>query len=186
MSKISRILRNATYTGYKCYYKSCSNNYLEQKRIKNLDESSYLYMKGDFEPIIPEEIFRRCEEIRKSRTTKMVVNQGERTYGKRASQDVWLRKLRCKCGSIFRKNKWRTNKRGDTVYGYQCYNQVNNGSKTFREKNGLDVDGYCDIRMIGDWKLDLMAKMIFKPSGQTRMPLSWKPTGCCKSVTSPT
>ncbi len=162
VSKISRILRNATYMGYKCYYKSCSNNYLEQKRIKNLDESSYLYVKGDFEPIVPEEIFRRCEEIRKSRTTKMVVNKGERTYGKRASQDVWLRKLRCKCGSTFRKNKWRTNKRGDTVYGYQCYNQVNNGSKTFREKNSLDVDGYCDIRMIGDWKLDLMAKMIFQ------------------------
>lgn len=162
VSKISRILRNATYMGYKCYYKSCSNNYLEQKRIKNLDESSYLYVKGDFEPIVPEEIFKRCEEIRKSRTTKMVVNKGERTYGKRASQDVWLRKLRCKCGSSFRKNKWRTNKRGDTVYGYQCYNQVNNGSKTFREKNGLDVDGYCDIRMIGDWKLDLMAKMIFQ------------------------
>ncbi len=41
-------------------------------------------------------------------------------------------------------------------------NQVNNGSKSFREKNGLDTDGYCDIRMIGDWKLDLMAKKIFE------------------------
>lgn len=92
----------------------------------------------------------------------MIVNKGERTYGKRASQDVWLRKLRCACGSTFRKNKWRTNQRGDTVFGYQCYNQVNNGSKSFREKNGLDTDGYCDIRMIGDWKLDLMAKKIFE------------------------
>ncbi len=162
VSKISRILRNATYMGYKCYLKSFSNNYLEQKRIKNLDESTYLYVKGDFEPIIPEEVFKRCEEIRKTRTTKMIVNKGERTYGKRASQDVWLRKLRCSCGSTFRKNKWRTNQRGDTVYGYQCYNQVNNGSKGFREKNGLDTDGYCDIRMIGDWKLDLMAKKIFE------------------------
>lgn len=162
VSKISRILRNATYMGYKCYLKSYSNNYLEQKRIKNLDESTYLYVKGDFEPIIPEEVFKRCEEIRKTRTTKMIVNKGERTYGKRASQDVWLRKLRCSCGSTFRKNKWRTNQRGDTVYGYQCYNQVNNGSKGFREKNGLDTDGYCDIRMIGDWKLDLMAKKIFE------------------------
>ena len=160
--KVRRILRNATYMGYKCYLKSYSNNYLEQKRIKNLDESTYLYIKGDFEPIISEEIFRRCEEIRKSRTTKMIVNKGERTYGKKASQDVWLRKLRCACGSTFRKNKWRTNQRGDTVYGYQCYNQVNNGSKSFREKNGLDTDGYCDIRMIGDWKLDLMAKAIFE------------------------
>ena len=162
VSKISRILKNATYMGYKCYLKSFSNNYLEQKRIKNLDESTYLYVKGDFEPIIPEEVFKRCEEIRKTRTTKMIVNKGERTYGKRASQDVWLRKLRCSCGSTFRKNKWRTNQRGDTVYGYQCYNQVNNGSKGFREKNGLDTDGYCDIRMIGDWKLDLMAKKIFE------------------------
>lgn len=162
VSKISRILRNATYMGYKCYLKSYSNNYLEQKRIKNLDESTYLYVKGDFEPIISEEVFKRCEEIRKSRTTKMVVNKGERTYGKKASQDVWLRKLRCACGSTFRKNKWRTNQRGDTVFGYQCYNQVNNGSKSFREKNGLDTDGYCDIRMIGDWKLDLMAKKIFE------------------------
>ena len=162
VSKISRILRNATYMGYKCYLKSYSNNYLEQKGIKNLDESTYLYVKGDFEPIIPEEVFKRCEEIRKTRTTKMIVNKGERTYGKRASQDVWLRKLRCSCGSTFRKNKWRTNQRGDTVYGYQCYNQVNNGSKGFREKNGLDTDGYCDIRMVGDWKLDLMAKKIFE------------------------
>ena len=162
VSKLSRILRNATYMGYKCYLKSYSNNYLEQKRIKNLDESTYLYVKGDFEPIIPEEVFKRCEEIRKTRTTKMIVNKGERTYGKRASQDVWLRKLRCSCGSTFRKNKWRTNQRGDTVYGYQCYNQVNNGSKGFREKNGLDTDGYCDIRMVGDWKLDLMAKKIFE------------------------
>lgn len=70
VSKISRILRNATYMGYKCYLKSYSNNYLEQKRIKNLDESTYLYVKGDFEPIIPEEVFKRCEEIRKTRTTK--------------------------------------------------------------------------------------------------------------------
>ena len=162
VSKISRILRNATYMGYKCYLKSYSNNYLEQKRIKNLDESTYLYVKGDFEPIISEEVFKRCEEIRKTRTTKMVVNKGERTYGKKASQDVWLRKLRCACGSTFRKNKWRTNQRGDTVFGYQCYNQVNNGSKSFREKNGLDTEGYCDIRMIGDWKLDLMAKKIFE------------------------
>ena len=186
VSKISRILRNATYMGYKCYLKSYSNNYLEQKRIKNLDESTYLYVKGDFEPIISEEVFKRCEEIRKSRTTKMIVNKGERTYGKKASQDVWLRKLRCVCGSTFRKNKWRTNQRGDTVYGYQCYNQVNNGSKSFREKNGLDTEGYCDIRMIGDWKLDLMAKRFLKPFGRIEKVLSRKRISYFKSAINPT
>ena len=162
VSKISRILRNATYMGYKCYLKSYSNNYLEQKRVKNLDEDSYLYVKGDFEPIISEDVFLRCKEIRESRTVKMVKNTGVCTYGMRASQDVWLRKLRCSCGSTFRKNKWRTNQRGDSAYGYQCYNQVNNGSKSFREKNGLDTEGYCDIKMICDWRMDLMAKVIFE------------------------
>ena len=161
-SKIGRILHNATYKGYNCYLKSFSNNYLEQKRIKNLDEETYMYVKGDFEPIVSEEIWDKCSEIRKARTTKMIVNKGERTYGKKSTQDVWLRKLRCSCGSTFRKNKWRTNKRGDEVFGYQCYNQVNNGSKAFREKNGLDTEGYCDIRMVGDWKLEIMAKKIFE------------------------
>ncbi|TGX96585.1 recombinase family protein [Hominisplanchenecus murintestinalis] len=161
-SKIGRILHNATYKGYNCYLKSFSNNYLEQKRIKNLDEETYMYVKGDFEPIVSEEVWNKCSEIRKARTTKMIVNKGERTYGKKSTQDVWLRKLRCSCGSTFRKNKWRTNKRGDEVFGYQCYNQVNNGSKAFREKNGLDTEGYCDIRMVGDWKLEIMAKKIFE------------------------
>ena len=157
-SKISRILRNATYMGYKCYFKSFSNNYLEQKRIKNLDENSYLYVKGDFEPIIPEDLFRRCEEIRHSRTTTI----NGRRIGQHTSQDVWLHKLLCSCGSHFRKNKWRTNERGDSVYGYQCYNQSNNGSRAFRERNGLDTDGYCGMKMIADWKLELMAKEVFQ------------------------
>ena len=101
--KIGRILHNATYKGYNCYLKSFSNNYLEQKRIKNLDEETYMYVKGDFEPIVSEEIWDKCSEIRKARTTKMIVNKGERTYGKKSTQDVWLRKLRCSCGSTFRK-----------------------------------------------------------------------------------
>lgn len=80
-----------------------------------------MYVKGDFEPIVSEEIWDKCSEIRKARTTKMIVYKGERTYGKKSTQDVWLRKLHCSCGSTFRKNKWRTNKRGDEVFGYQCY-----------------------------------------------------------------
>ncbi|MBO5378414.1 MAG: hypothetical protein J6A41_08495, partial [Ruminiclostridium sp.] len=67
-----------------------------------------------------------------------------------------------------RKNKWRKNKRGDSAYGYQCYNQLNYGSKSFREKNGLDTEGYCDIRMVSDWKLDLMAKTVLSEIWQNR------------------
>ena len=166
--KVGRILKNATYMGYNCYNKSRSNNYLEQKRIKNLDSDSYVYVKGDFEPIVSEELWHKCDEIRKSKVIKKENNGVVTTYGKRNSTDIWLKKMKCSCGANFRKNKWRKNKRGDSAYGYQCYNQLNYGSKSFREKNGLDTEGYCDIKMVSDWKLDLMAKTVLSEIWQNR------------------
>lgn len=161
-SKIDRILKKSTYKGVITYGQSYSNNYLEQKRINNKDISTYIYKKIKIPPIVSEEDWDEVQRIMKSKTTKINgVSRNElKTRGKKRAEDVWLRKLRCKCGSSFRKNKWRTNKTGEDVFGYQCYNQINNGSKRFREKNNLDTDGYCDIKMIGDWKLDLMAKEV--------------------------
>lgn len=129
---------------------------------------SYVYVKGDFEPIISEELWHKCDEIRKSKVIKKENNGVVTTYGKRNSTDIWLKKMKCSCGANFRKNKWRKNKRGDSAYGYQCYNQLNYGSKSFREKNGLDTEGYCDIRMVSDWKLDLMAKTVLSEIWENR------------------
>lgn len=70
--------------------------------------------------------------------------------------------LRCSCGSSFRKNKWHTKNDGGISYGYQCYNQLNNGNKKKREELGLDTEGFCDSRMIADWKLDFMAKSLLE------------------------
>lgn len=166
-SKINRILRRSTYKGVMAYGQSFSNNYLDQKRINNLDENTYQYKKGDFPAIISPEDWDKVQEIRKSKS--IPANENRRGYGKKKAEDVWLRKLKCNCGSSFRKNKWRTNKvNGEDVFGYQCYNQVNNGSKSFREKNGLDTDGFCDIKMIADWKLDLMAKEVIGSIWQQR------------------
>lgn len=162
-SKIDRILRNSTYKGVMAYGKSQSNNYLDQKRISNHDADTYIYIEGNFAPIIEKSDWDKAQEIRKSKVLKVNVEGKNIVKGKRIAEDIWLRKLKCCCGSTFRRNKWRTNKKSnEEVFGYQCYNQVNNGSKAFREKNGLDTDGYCDIRMIGDWKLDLMAKVILE------------------------
>ena len=69
-----------------------------------------------------------------------------------------MNKLRCACGSSYRKDKWHIRNDGSIAYGYQCYNQLNNGSKKKREALGLDTEGFCDIRMVADWKLDFMAK----------------------------
>ena len=164
-SKVHRIIHNMTYAGYKGYLKSYTDNYLEHTRVQNRDRDSYMYVKGDWEPIIPEERWLEVQAICKEKSTevKKPDSGNRKIVGKNKSSDVWLRKLECRCGSSFRKNKWRTNKKTSTkVYGYQCYNQVNNGSIKTREKYGLDTDGYCDIPMIADWKLKFMAKHIFE------------------------
>lgn len=93
---------------------------------------------------------------------KRTKSVGDKLSGKKDVKEFWSKKLLCNCGSSFRRNKWRTNKTGEAVYGYQCQRQLNYGSKQFREKNGLDTDGYCGIRMVADWKLDMMAKMVIE------------------------
>ena len=162
-TKVSRALHNATYMGYKCYLKSYRNNYLDQKSIVNRDESTHLYVKGDFEPIIPEETWYRCKEIRENRRIERGVKAGKRIItGVRPCNDVWVKKTVCKCGCHFRKDKWHRHKNGVT-YGYKCYNVLNNGSRSSRINDGIEeLDGFCDMGTIAGWKFDLMAYEIFR------------------------
>lgn len=160
-TKISRILHNATYKGYKGYLKSFRNNFLDQKSIINRDEKTHLYIKGDFEPIISEELWEKCKQIRESKHIEVGKRFGGGVIGYKSSSDIWVHKLKCRCGSAMRKNKWRVNLSGETIYGYKCYNQLNNGSKKLRVKSGVSTEGYCDLSEICDWKLELLAKKIF-------------------------
>lgn len=163
--KIARILHNSTYKGYPAYLKSRRNNFLDQKIIRNRDEDTYLYVKGDFEPIISEEQWDRCRQIREQRVrrNKILTENGEksRLTGVHTSDDVWTKKLRCRCGYRMRRNKWRKNRNGELIYGYKCYNQLNNGTKTTRQQAGVDDSGFCDLKEICDWKLEMMARRIF-------------------------
>ncbi len=74
VSNIMRAIKNATYTGTKCYNKSRSNNFLEQKRINNLDMSTYEYVEGDFPSIISQEIWNKAQAIRESRMKPALVS----------------------------------------------------------------------------------------------------------------
>ena len=161
--KISRILRNATYMGYVCYNKSKVNNFLEKKRIKNLDEDTFVLKKGDFVPIVSEALWRRCECIRKSRIQKYQMPSGEeRRRGTRIPQHLWVKKLRCRCGSGYNRFKWRVLQDGTPIYGYQCNYRTQSPAKSFVEKNHLTGQKSCDAISICEWKLDLMAKRIFE------------------------
>ncbi len=158
---VSAILKNATYKGYHAYYQSHSNNYLEQKRIKNNDATSYEYKKGNWEPIISEEQWDRVQELRKSKYIPTLVQNGEaKTHSRKISSDVWVRKLRCSCGSKFRKNRYHKDSEGNVTYNYVCYNQVNNGKASQRAKNGLETEGYCDEAPITEWKMNMMREIL--------------------------
>lgn len=169
-SNVSRVLGNPTYMGYMAYGKSFSNNYLEQKRVNNHNSDTYMYVKADFEPIVTEEEWYKCEEIRKRRRRELNIPMIRKTpFGeekvtgpRKESSDKWNSKLRCACGARFRKNRWHKNKNKDWSYGYQCYNQLNNGSAKKRREQGLDDTGFCGMQMIADWKLEVMCKYIIE------------------------
>lgn len=125
-------------------------------------DGNFVDVEGDFPSIISQEIWNKAQAIRESRVKPVCVSAGKNTHSKRDSRDIWVNKLRCSCGSSYRKNKWHTKLDGKTSYGYQCYNQLNNGIKRKRAEIGLDTEGYCDSRMITDWKLDFMAKALLE------------------------
>lgn len=161
--KISRILRNATYMGYICYNKSRVNNFLEKKRIKNLDEDSIVMVKGNFEPIVSEELWRQCERIRKGRIQQFQMPSGEeRRRGTRIPQHLWVKKLHCRCGAGYSRFKWRVLQNGTPIYGYQCNFRSQNPAKSFVERNQIQNQKSCDAISLCEWKLELMAKRVFE------------------------
>lgn len=161
--KISRILRNATYMGYICYNKSKVNNFLEKKRIKNLDEDSIVLVKGDFEPIVSEELWHQCERIRKGRIQQFQMPSGEeRRRGTRIPQHLWVKKLHCRCGAGYSRFKWRVLQDGTPIYGYQCNYRSQNPAKSFVERNQIQDQKSCDAISLCEWKLELMAKRVFE------------------------
>lgn len=59
-SKVSRVLRKPTYKGYMTYNKSHIDDFLSHNRI-NHSEEDFVLVKGNFEPIVSEELCRSTE-----------------------------------------------------------------------------------------------------------------------------
>ncbi len=73
--------------------------------------------------------------------------------------NVWTKKLRCRCGSSMRMDKGRLKLNGERPVGYKCYNQLNKGANKFTSR---ESEGFCDMRAICGWKLEMMAKAVFR------------------------
>ncbi|BFL46664.1 recombinase family protein [Lactonifactor longoviformis] len=160
VSTISRILQNTTYMGYMTYRQSYVKDFLEQKRTKNYGEVEQRTVKIDYlQPIISKETFEFAEKIRKGRKIKKS-NNG--FIGKKVSLDIWCRKLICECGGSFNRRVWHNISIEQPQYGYSCYRQLATGTKRIRENKGLSTEGVCESKMLTEWKLQMMAKEIFK------------------------
>jgi DNA invertase Pin-like site-specific DNA recombinase len=162
-TRILRCLHNSAYKGVVAYNKSHRNNYLEQKVIVTHDENTFEYVTATFEPIISEEQWEHCKLIRESKRNSRIVNvdgkEKMQYLGMHKSVNVWTKKLRCRCGSSMRMDKWRPKLNGEKPVGYKCYNQLNKGANKITNR---ESEGFCDMRAICGWKLEMMAKAVFR------------------------
>ncbi|MGN1198619.1 MAG: recombinase family protein [Acetatifactor sp.] len=156
-STISRYLQCKTFAGYKSYLLSQTDTDGFHRREKLSDEH-HIYIKGDWEPIIPLEMWEEVQKIRKSKS-RIGVKNG---VGKRPTTDCWMKVLKCECGKSFAKFRWRVNRTGEECYGYQCRNIVDHRRKSFHKENGLSGEGRCDVRSIPEWKLNFQFMKILQ------------------------
>lgn len=158
-SVILRILKNPFYCGRIEYRKEYVPDYLTQKKISNKGEVERIIVKGKHQPIVSEKEFDKVQDMLKSSTIQK--NDGK-TYGKPLADNVWVRKLKCKCGHTMNRRINYISKAGKKTYTFQCYDQLHTGSIGTRTKKGLSTDGICDNKSFPQWKLEVQADFIFR------------------------
>ena len=159
---ISHVLKNSFYCGIMTYHKEYVPDYLKQKKVKNYGQIEFTQVQGTHEPIVTVEDFERVQRIMDTKRTDCKnLNTGPRGKGKKPRTTVWGKLLICQCGHSFNMRKWD---RPDRVSGnaYQCYSSLQTGSYESRKKKGLPLDGICQSPMIPEWRLQMMANLIFR------------------------
>lgn len=156
-STIVRMLQNKFYYGDIEYRKYFVEDFLEQKAKKNIGQVEKIVVQGRHEPIISKEDYDKVQEILDSRAVKLNLR---RVKGSAKTTWLWSSKLVCECGSKMNRNIYHKYEDYNT-YFYICRHQKVTGSKKVRIKKGLSMDGLCETPSVQEWKLDLMAGVIF-------------------------
>lgn len=157
-STLNKIIQNCFYCGLIEYRKQYVPDYLEQKKVNNHGEIERIIVQGTQEPIITKEQFDKCQEIHASRSRKV----NGKSQGVRSPVSIWVKKMKCSCGSNWNRKKWYVTKDGKIRYAYQCYKQIRTGTVNTRIRKGLSTEGICTSPMIPQWKLDIAAEQIVR------------------------
>lgn len=159
---IVRILRNPFYCGTIVYRKSYIPDYLEQKAKVNHGEVEKVIVEGRHTPLVSKEDFEKVQKILDTHF-KPLKNKSNVGRGVGIPTTFWSKKLVCECGSTYNREYYhRATDTKPATYQYRCYNQKANGSLNVRLKKGLDTTGACDLPYIAEWKLNVIATIVFE------------------------
>lgn len=125
-----------------------------------VEEDSYLTECGGW--IVFNELDLELRLCEKHFPRANLVNGKKHKYMRNTPKSVWTAKLRCSCGAGFIQFKWRVNRDGAVVHGFQCYRRTRRPSISYLQEHGLDLGISCQIKAICEWKLDLMAAKVFE------------------------
>ena len=158
-SKVSRVLRKPTYKGYMTYNKSHIDDFLSHNRI-NHSEEDFVLVKGDFEPIVSEELWETCNQIRSKRAAFVKGKDGRaHKFGVSFPQNKWTKILFCDCGMRFQIEGYDKTANGGKNMRLICAR-----SKMFKKKDAArTLNGIpCPAPYASEWKLELMAREVFR------------------------
>ena len=158
-SKVSRVLRKPTYKGYMTYNKSHIDDFLSHNRI-NHSEEDFVLVKGDFEPIVSEELWETCNQIRSKRAAFVKGKDGRaHKFGVSFPQNKWTKILFCDCGMRFQIEGYDKTANGGKNMRLICAR-----SKMFKKKDAARaLNGIpCPAPYASEWKLELMAREVFR------------------------
>lgn len=158
---ISHALKNSFYCGIITYHKEYTPDYLKQKKVKNYGELEFTQVQGTHEPIVTVEEYERVQRIMASKRNPSSDSDGRVGKGKKKRTTVWGKLLVCSCGCRFQMRVWNRTDR-QVQNAYQCYRSVATGSYQTRLNKGLSVKDICRTPMIPEWRLQMMANLIFR------------------------
>lgn len=115
-------------------------------------------MDSPYPTLVSKEDFAKVQKLIAKNSLHITENK---KLGQKPPKSIWSKKVSCACGSSFNRRLYHKHKDKPDTYYFQCYKQKNMGSARKRLERGLDITDACDTPSVQEWKLNLMANVLF-------------------------